>query len=356
MGCSNLQNVVIPNSVKQIGAWSFRGCDKLNKVHYLGSEEQWENVTVGSENAPLSNCHCCEEVTEECMGDVATGWGCQTCREYIVNKAELDALHNHVDGYCTKCEGINRHAAELVITDGKHTTFEVPCDMALNQLTYKRTLPNTEWNALYVPFEVEVTEELLQDYEVAYINDVRSYDKDDNGEVDQMVMEVIKIKNGTLNANYPYLIRAKHNDAKALNWEMTDATLHAFAENMLTCSSVFMQYDVYSTYSQKTAAELDGCYAISTTGAWQPLAAGTRLNPFRLYMQMTELPGSPVKVSPSAISKIYINVQGEGETTEITNVEDSTNKQDVIYDLSGRRVMNPVKGGVYIVNGKKVIY
>ena len=31
-------------------------------------------------------------------------------------------------------------------------------------------------------------------------------------------------------------------------------------------------------------------------------------------------------------------------------------QKSTIYDLQGRRVSNPVKGGIYIVNGKKVYY
>ena len=40
--------------------------------------------------------------------------------------------------------------------------------------------------------------------------------------------------------------------------------------------------------------------------------------------------------------------------TGISSVNSDT-KSSVIYDLSGRRVKNTVKGNVYIVNGKKII-
>ena len=46
----------------------------------------------------------------------------------------------------------------------------------------------------------------------------------------------------------------------------------------------------------------------------------------------------------------------EGMTTAIqTMVDGSWMKQDVVYDLQGRKVENPSKKGVYIVNGKKKI-
>ena len=48
--------------------------------------------------------------------------------------------------------------------------------------------------------------------------------------------------------------------------------------------------------------------------------------------------------------------RGEG-TTSIDNMESTANSQQpiVIYDLLGRKVNTMEKGGMYIVNGKKVI-
>ena len=44
-----------------------------------------------------------------------------------------------------------------------------------------------------------------------------------------------------------------------------------------------------------------------------------------------------------------------GEATGLTNLNIATEKASPIYDLSGRRVMNVQKGGLYIQNGKKFI-
>ena len=46
----------------------------------------------------------------------------------------------------------------------------------------------------------------------------------------------------------------------------------------------------------------------------------------------------------------------DGETTDIENSEFTTPNSEFIYDLYGRRVENPIKGGVYIVKGKKIVY
>ena len=39
----------------------------------------------------------------------------------------------------------------------------------------------------------------------------------------------------------------------------------------------------------------------------------------------------------------------------IENPECATQNSAIIYDLTGRRVENPTKGGIYIIGGKKVI-
>jgi hypothetical protein len=44
-------------------------------------------------------------------------------------------------------------------------------------------------------------------------------------------------------------------------------------------------------------------------------------------------------------------------TDEDMSIEQLTNdnSQQTIYDLCGRRVTNPIKGGIYIINGRKVM-
>jgi hypothetical protein len=48
-----------------------------------------------------------------------------------------------------------------------------------------------------VPFELPYNV-IAEHYDVAYINDVNGYDTDDNGTIDDLAMEIVKIKGGTL--------------------------------------------------------------------------------------------------------------------------------------------------------------
>lgn len=69
------------------------------------------------------------------------------------------------------------------------------------------------------------------------------------------------------------------------------------------------------------------------------------VNPFRAY----------IKAQNGAASKEFVNVIFDGNTTGISNVNNQgIADNDIIYDLSGRRVNNARKG-VYIINGKKIV-
>ncbi|MDO4563027.1 MAG: leucine-rich repeat protein [Clostridia bacterium] len=51
--CSNLTCVSIPNSVVSIGSMAFNGCIALQTVLYCGSEEEWKNIEIASNNVYL---------------------------------------------------------------------------------------------------------------------------------------------------------------------------------------------------------------------------------------------------------------------------------------------------------------
>ena len=59
-GCSKLTSIAIPASVKSIGSYAFCQCTGLEVVNYGGSESDWEQINIGSDNESLINAfrHC----------------------------------------------------------------------------------------------------------------------------------------------------------------------------------------------------------------------------------------------------------------------------------------------------------
>ena len=51
--CSSLTSIVIPDSVTSIGDTAFVGCDSLTTVCYTGSEAEWKQIVIGSDNDDL---------------------------------------------------------------------------------------------------------------------------------------------------------------------------------------------------------------------------------------------------------------------------------------------------------------
>ena len=255
-------------------------------------------------------------------------------------------------------------AIPVIITDGTVDIYESLFDgndgKTVDRLQYNRTLlADSRWNALYVPFEIPMAE-IADKYDVAYINDVRLYDSDNDGDIDEngMEVEVVYVKSGTLNANTPYLIRVKKSlaaDATARNLalNLTDATLFPAVENTFDCSSVYKTFKFSGIYSRRMSEEIPGAYAIAGDGNWHTISDGSWLNPFRIFLTIENRDGTPYQSISSAA--IRNRVAGEeDETTGINDTQLAQDKQQTVYDLQGRPVENPTKG-IYIVNGKKTL-
>ena len=53
--CSSLTSITIPESVTTIGYGAFDGCSSLTTVNYMGTKEQWNNITIDGMNTDLTD-------------------------------------------------------------------------------------------------------------------------------------------------------------------------------------------------------------------------------------------------------------------------------------------------------------
>ena len=371
--CSDLTSVTIGNSVTSIEAYAFRGCSGLtsvtipNSVTSIGDDAFYKcsgltSVTIGNSVTSIGSwafADCPELLDVYCYAENVPSTESNIFESSPITDAILHVPAASINSY--KATAPWRHFGritplpDLTLTDDED--FENNTEQTFSTLTYTRTLPNMLWNPLYVPFKIPY-EDLKENYEVAYINAMHSYDNDDNGEIDDMVMEIVKVKAGTLKPNHPYLIKAKNEEAKVLNIVQETATLYPAEITTLDCSSVYTKFEITGTYQKMTSKELNGSLVISTDGAWKKLSATSTLKPFRFYLTISSREGSPVEIAEEAMSRVRIRVMGEDDNaTGIDEVKTANDEQkSEIYDLSGRRVSAPAKGGVYIIKGKKVIY
>lgn len=138
----------------------------------------------------------------------------------------------------------------------------------------------------------------------------------------------------TMEAGKPYLVKFKKDVSKL---EGTLSTSDA--------QSVYGgDYNFVGTLS--AIQPKNGSYYLTSGNTIKPLSSGGTINAFRAFFE----PSTPNAAKARAISI-------DGETTDIKDIiiNDQRLGESAIYSLSGQRLNNSERGGLYIINGKKVI-
>ena len=191
------------------------------------------------------------------------------------------------------------------------------------------------------------------DFDVAYINGIRQWDYDDDGTIDETIMDVIKIKSGSTTPNMPYLIKAKTTGEKTFS--VSNATLYPAEENSVDCSTTIAKYTFTGTYNAIPSATMiaNGYYAMGGGDLIQSDGSND-LKPYRWYMKIESR--NPSYNASNAAKTITINVlDEESETTGVEELR-MANDESPVYDLNGRKVNeNNLKPGIYVKNGKKFV-
>ena len=344
-GCSGLSSIIIPNSVTSIGGSAFRGCSSLasitipNSVKYIGS-----SAFYGS---GLTSIICEATTPPDC--DKESFKGVNMSIPVYVPANSIDEYEDATAWFYFS--NIQAIPDMRTLTDG--TSYTNNSQFNGRDISYTRTFNNTKWQALYIPFSMSYND-WKNDFEIAYINGVRQLDKDDNGTIDETIMDVIKIKSGSTSPNMPYLIKAKTTGKKTFS--VSNATLYPAEENSVDCSTTIAKYTFTGTYNAVPSATMiaNSYYAMGGGGLIQSDGSND-LKPYRWYMKVESR--NPSYNASNAAKTITINVIDDEEemTTSIRQLQ-ITNDELSVYDLNGRQVNeNNLKPGIYVKNGKKFV-
>lgn len=336
--CDGLVDILIPEGVTTIASEAFRSCDALTSVGLPS--------TLTSMNDVFDECNKLTTVT---------------CRATTPPSIRYDTFPQYGTLYVPN-ESISAYQEASY---WKNFTSFKPCSFTLedaevfsnadvchNQdITYTRNFKNTNWQALYIPFEMSY-DDWKDNFDVARINNFFYRDNDDDGVNEEAFLNVTKVKSGTLKANYPYLIRAKATGE--YTFSVTNATLYKADSKTVTCASVDYNYTFVGTYETYNDLYVNGDYAMSGGELKQAASASATLSPYRWYLKSEARESS---VSESKARSIRIYVEGEDVTT-IETLDYNNQPVEKVYNFNGQFVgmsFDSLAPGVYIKGGKKYV-
>ena len=165
------------------------------------------------------------------------------------------------------------------------------------------------------------------------------------------------VEAGSIKAYTPYIISMPNNPQYDNQWLLKGKV--TFAASSVTVGktenlnqSVFNGRTFIPCFAGEKADE--GFYALNVSNDWETNNSGMtegskfvlnmrRIHPFEAYM------------TSSSNAAPYFDVFDDTTTGIQVMDEGRWMKEEAVYDLQGRKVENPSKKGVYIVNGKKMI-
>lgn len=237
--------------------------------------------------------------------------------------------------YVSKIEILPLSTPITLEEDANDTDTKIEANNGKTQdVTLTRSLKAGAWNTICLPFDVtaEQVESVLK-----ATGNVKEFDKEDKATATIFFKPATEMKAGV-----PYLIKPTE-DATVLNFKGVTINnvdkLNRKNGNDYCICGVFGKYDMLTDGTE---------LFLNAAGKFvAPAAATNTMKGFRAYFMV-----------PSGSSAAAININIDGETTGINNIETEATVNGKVYNLNGQYVgnsLNGLKKGIYVVNGKKVI-
>ena len=285
---------------------------------------------------------------------------CSLCGTYESDKRVIKNFAGEGENLeVTETDGGAYSVAQLTLTDAK--PYNSPVTLGVENLSYERSFTGKEgkWQALYVPFAVDCAN-LSDGYEVAEINMFHEYEQTDG--TTKVVLEVCRLRAGTLLPLTPYVIRLKDgaDSSQPVFKGSMACELVPSATRYIDCASVKRYYKFTGILEPKNEF-VDGEDFVLGGGKISKAATNTKLSAQRWYLTAVDRNDGSVQQGVAKLQSISIEVAGEGEATGIASVSVTTDSADAIpsrhgiYDLQGRRLNGEPSSGVYIKDGQKYV-
>ena len=264
-----------------------------------------------------------------------------------------DIVLNAVDNTRVEVENstfdidVTAPADPWVTLDENSTTLPEASD-GETEIKVKRTLKANQWNTICFPFAMtaaQVYEAFGEDVQVA---EFIEYESTDNfASINVIFDEVYRFDRYGLMANIPYIIKPTSNISEFMVTSVIEPDEEsAFTEYAEGKGSNKVVYGTYRGTLKAGGKVPANCLFLNGGDFWYSTGQ-SNIKAFRGYFEFVDGLAS----LETAASKVKIVFRDE--TTGIKDVIVKTANDDM-YDLQGRRIVNPDKG-IYIKNGKKVV-
>ena len=387
--CNNITNIVLPNSLLSIGAYAFEGCAIANITipknvtqigrRAFGKSKYIESILVESGNSVYDSRSNCDAIIETSTNTLISG--CKNtkipnsvtsigdCAFHVCTTLTDIEIPNSVvsigESAFTTCTGITNviipgsatsigdyafqncsnlndikfnsnpslgeyaipstAKCHLILDDGNTTDFDITNANTYADVSFSRTIAEGKYGTIILPFAPNATS--LENYAF--------YELAESGDG---YMKFEEVATPVANTPYIYTLReGKENIAITAG----ETTISSTVETPVV--------DGWQTVGSFTNQALDtrsgNYYAFSPSkNEINKITKNLTVLPYREYFKSDN-------ASKSAFS---VHISGTTGIKEVLSSEIDGFDTEVIYDLSGRKILDPVRGGIYIINGKKV--
>ena len=364
--CMRLTSVTIGNSLTRIGKRAFENCTALLSVEFPNSLTNIEESAFGncfvltSITIPNSVTSIGNNAFVNCVNLKSFTFKGSTPPELEINsifttgiKIPVYVPANSIEVYKDALGDnydVQANPKQLFLTGNNFYLQDSQIDGA--DVSFTRDF-STNWEAIYLPFSLKY-EDWKDDFEVARINGIHQYDKNDDGRIDKTELEFVKMTDdeSVIYPNTPYLIKAKKAGEKTLSVENT--TVYKADVNQIECSTTTEKFIFRGNYKRIPyfVINTEGYYIIEN-GQLSNNPVNS-LTPYRWYMKRENRNSAYGINNNNTAKEISIRVVGE-ETTGVANIQHASPNTQT-YDLNGRKVNeNNLKPGMYVKNGRKFV-
>lgn len=207
--------------------------------------------------------------------------------------------------------------------------YETDASLTLTAGTYNVKLDHdfvAGWNTVCLPFEIEVSQ--IDENAVAYA--FTSY----NTTTKELTFE----KRTFLTAGQPYVVYVPEAFTTDLQFNGVTINEANTTAGAITDNDVTFQ----GTYTKMAAGTLTSCYGLTADGHIKKASASATMNGFRGYFT-----GVPANARVAFV--------GDEDTQGIHAITIETAAPEGTYNMQGQKVEQLNRGGLYIINGKKVV-